>query len=231
MQTVLVVDDDPDMQIILSTILRRAGYSTLTASDGTRALAIAASSRPDLVILDINLPGQSGHAVCKQLRDSDPELGILMLSSLGGVEDKVLALELGADNYITKPVSESELLTRLVAIRRRRSDPASETIQVGLLQLEPSSHRAAFDGTELKLTPTEFKLMALFVRQPARIFERETLWQTVQETGSSTSMSTMDIHVRNLRRKIPSTSPCIKPVHGVGYRLDAQSLSFSRLRR
>lgn len=212
-------------------MLKRAGHSVLSTHDGRTAIEMARSTHFDAVILDINLPGQSGHASCKQLREAHPNLGILVLSSLSNLEDKVLALELGADDFQTKPLPHTQLLARLSTLLRRRQEDQPRTIRVGLLWLEPATYRASLDGQEIKLTPTEFRLLALFAGSPSRVFERETLCRAILGEEPTASPTTVDVHVRNLRRKLSAEKSFIKSVHGIGYRLDAQALesaSFGR---
>lgn len=224
--TVLVIDDDPDIVTILSIMLKQAGHAALSASDGIRGLEAAKACRPDIVILDVNLPGQSGHAVCRQLREFDSSVGIIMLSSLTNTEDKVLALELGADDYLGKPISESEFLARVAMIHRRRGVDRSTTLRIGKLWLDLANHLVTYDARPVALTPTEFRLLTVFARQPGRVFDRDTLCRAIYDSNdcATTGSGSIDIHVRNMRKKVSSETAVIRSVHGVGYRLDVSSL-------
>ena len=219
---VLVVDDDRDFTDVVSISLECAGYSVSAAFDGGSALVLKRTWKPHLIILDLRLPGQSGHAVCREIRRSDPDVGILVVSCMRNEEDKVLALELGADDFLEKPHSNSELLARLKVLSRRSAAMKGDGIlSVGGLILHDASREVYFHSQKLMLTPTEFELLKCFMNSPDRVFDRTHLSARGLGSDESVNERTLDVHVRNLRRKIPSRHPCIVAVRGVGYRLDS----------
>ncbi|MCX3061689.1 response regulator transcription factor [Streptomyces beihaiensis] len=223
---VLVVDDDPTVAEVVAGYLDRSGYAVARAADGPTALARAAARRPDLVVLDLMLPGMDGLEVCRRLRAEGP-VPVIMLTARGDEDDRILGLEVGADDYVTKPFSPRELVLRVGSVLRRsraadRSAPAGP-LAVGALALDPDARRATRDGVELALTIREFDLLAFFLRHPGKAFGREELMRHVWGWDFG-DLSTVTVHIRRLRAKIepdPAAPTLIQTVWGVGYRLDA----------
>ncbi|GAA1080810.1 response regulator transcription factor [Kitasatospora arboriphila] len=227
---ILVVDDDPTVAEVVTGYLRRAGYTVDRAADGHQALAAAAHG-PDLVVLDLMLPGIDGLEVCRRLRATEhgARLPVVMLTAKGDESDRILGLELGADDYVTKPFSPRELVLRVRSVLRRAGAAAAPpsaapapVLASGDMELDPQARRAHRAGVELSLTLREFDLLAFFLRHPGRAFGREELMQQVWgwEFGD---LSTVTVHVRRLREKIeddPAAPRLITTVWGVGYRFD-----------
>ncbi len=222
-----MVDDEPTLLETVGYNLRKAGYEVRTASDGPSGLEAARRERPDLVILDLMLPGFDGFEVCRHLR-RESAVPVLMLSALGEEVDKVVGLELGADDYLTKPFSMRELLARVKALLRRvellRESAAaapSRVIVAGDLRIDLDEHRATLGGRALTLKPKEFDLLAYLARSPGRVHTRETILQHVWDYEYVGDTRTVDVHIRWLREKIeadPSNPKRIETVRGVGYR-------------
>ncbi|MEV6678956.1 response regulator transcription factor [Streptomyces erythrochromogenes] len=225
---VLVVDDDPTVSEVVAGYLERAGFTVDRAVDGPSALGAAARHRPDLVVLDLMLPGMDGLEVCRRLRASGTwahTLPVVMLTARGDEEDRILGLEVGADDYVTKPFSPRELVLRVRSVLRRRSSPnlVDEPLPVvGGLAVDPAARRATRDGSELALTLREFDLLVYFLRHPGQVCDRDRLMREVWgwEYGD---LSTVTVHVRRLRSKIeqdPADPQVIRTVWGAGYRLE-----------
>jgi DNA-binding response OmpR family regulator len=219
---VLVVDDDPTVAEVVTGYLDRAGYTVDRAGDGPAALARAAAHRPDLVVLDLMLPGMDGLEVCRRLRTRGP-VPVIMLTARGDEDDRILGLEVGADDYVTKPFSPRELVLRVESVLRR-ARPASDARQLTAagLRLDPAARHATRDGTELALTLREFDLLAFFLRNPGRAHSREDLMREVWGWDFG-DLSTVTVHVRRLRGKIehdPAQPRLIRTVWGVGYRFE-----------
>ncbi|GAA1921431.1 response regulator transcription factor [Streptantibioticus ferralitis] len=220
---VLVVDDDPTVAEIVAGYLDRAGFAVDRAADGPSAVARAAAARPDLVVLDLMLPGLDGLEVCRRIREQGP-VPVVMLTARGDEDDRILGLEVGADDYVTKPFSPRELVLRVESVLRRAGTPAAPGpwLRSGPLALDPAARRATRDGVELALTIREFDLLAFFLRHPGRVVGREELMHRVWgwEFGD---LSTVTVHVRRLREKVeedPARPKLISTVWGVGYRFD-----------
>jgi DNA-binding response OmpR family regulator len=222
---VLIVEDDATLASVVSRYLQRAGCSTVRASSGTQALASVATSLPDLVLLDVMLPELDGLQVCRTLRSDHPRLPVIMLTALGEVDDRIAGLEVGADDYLTKPFSPRELVLRVQALLRRsgaRAQP-TEPIRVGDIGLDPAARRVTRAGRELNLTVREFDLLAFLLAHPGVAFTRDQLMRAVWG-WSFGDQSTVTVHVRRLREKIeadPTNPKVIQTVWGVGYRLEA----------
>ncbi|MEU9184224.1 response regulator transcription factor [Streptomyces sp. NPDC048484] len=226
---VLVVDDDPTVAEVVSGYLDRAGYLVDRAGDGPSALAGAAAHWPDLVVLDLMLPGMDGLEVCRRLRGRGP-VPVIMLTARGDEEDRVLGLEVGADDYVTKPFSPRELVLRVESVLRRTT-PRAGTRSFGAagLVVDPAARRATKNGAELALTLREFDLLAFFLRHPGRAYSREDLMREVWGWDFG-DLSTVTVHVRRLRNKVEDdpARPClIQTVWGVGYRFDPANPSGS----
>ncbi|MGW1985993.1 response regulator transcription factor [Streptomyces collinus] len=226
---VLVVDDDPTVAEVVAGYLDRAGYAVDRAADGPAALERAAAHRPDLVVLDLMLPGMDGLEVCRRLREHGL-VPVVMLTARGDEEDRVLGLEVGADDYVTKPFSPRELVLRVDSVLRRARpaaprDPGGPYGPCGAagLSIDPAARRATKNGTELALTLREFDLLAFLLRHPGRAFAREELMREVWGWDFG-DLSTVTVHVRRLRGKVeddPARPRLIRTVWGVGYRFDA----------
>jgi two-component system, OmpR family, response regulator ResD len=229
-ERILVVEDDLTVAEVVVDYLRHAGLEPWHAVDGQAALEIAASWRPDLVVLDLMLPGASGLEVCRRLReerDTQAPLPVIMLTALGEESDRVGGLESGADDYVTKPFSPRELTLRVQAVlrRARASDPAAvpQPVRSGALEVDVAARRARRDGQELDLTVREFDLLAFFVLHPGRAFTRAELLEQVWG-WSFGDLSTITVYVRRLRDKVeqePASPAQLKTVWGVGYRWEA----------
>ncbi|WP_323183525.1 response regulator transcription factor [Streptomyces sp. NBC_00091] len=223
---ILVVDDDPTVSEVVAGYLRRAGFAVEEAGDGPAALAAAGRARPDLVVLDLMLPGLDGLEVCRRLRADGP-VPVIMLTARGDEDDRITGLEVGADDYVTKPFSPRELVLRVTSVLRRSRAagrvPAPERLTGAGLSLDPATHRATRDGRELALTLREFDLLAHFLRHPGRAHGREELMREVWGWDFG-DLSTVTVHVRRLRAKVeedPGRPRLIQTVWGVGYRFDA----------
>jgi DNA-binding response OmpR family regulator len=222
-RTVLVVDDEPQIVELARDYLEHAGFAVLVARDGPAALETARRDRPDLVVLDLGLPGLDGLDVTRELR-RDGSIPILMLTARDDELDKLLGLELGADDYLTKPFSPRELVARVKAVLRRADRPvgAGDVIRVGDLMLDVPRMRTEVAGTSVDLTPTEFTLLATLARQPGRIFTRSQLLDALHGVAFESYERAIDSHVKNLRRKLepdPRQPRYVLTVYGVGYRL------------
>ena len=225
MTAVLVVEDERELATLVRRQLEGEGYTTLVAHDGQTALMLAAQAAPDLVILDWMLPGLDGLTVCRRLRDRST-VPILMLTARAEEADRVLGLEVGADDYLTKPFSLRELMARVRAILRRvallrRDDSASDApISLGRLYLDPLARRVAIDGLVLDLTVKEYDLLLLLARHPGRSFSRSYLLDHIWGDAYDGGERTVDTHVVRLRRKLGDIGDKIATVWGVGYRFE-----------
>jgi DNA-binding response OmpR family regulator len=228
---VLVIDDDSTVADVVTAYLERAGMQTVRAGDGAQGLAVAASERPDVVLLDLMLPGVDGLEVCRRLRLNQPGLAVIMLTARGEEQDRVLGLEIGADDYVTKPFSPRELVLRVQALLRRldRGTELATATPAGLVELvdgdlvvDAAGRRVHLAGSEISLTTREFDLLAWFMRHPGQVFTRAELMAAVWgwEFGDE---STVTVHVRRVREKVeaePSQPRRLVTVFGVGYRWD-----------
>jgi len=222
MKTILVVDDEPAIVRLARDYLEHAGYAVLTAADGTAALATIRQRHPDLIVLDLGLPGTDGLDVTREVR-RDSTTPIIMLTARDDELDKLLGLELGADDYLTKPFSPRELVARVRAVLRRAEPQTapSDVIHAGDLTLDVPRMRAEVAGRALDLTPTEFGLLATLAARPGRIFTRSQLLDALRGVTFESYERAIDTHVKNLRRKLepdPRAPRYILTVYGVGYR-------------
>ncbi len=222
MKTILVVDDEPKIATLARDYLEHAGFAVLTATDGPAALTTIRQRRPDLVVLDLGLPGLDGLDVTRELRRTS-SIPIVMLTARDDELDKLLGLELGADDYLTKPFSPRELVARVRAVLRRAERPPdlAETIHAGDVVLDLPRMRAEVGGTAVDLTPTEFQLLATLTARPGRIFTRAQLLDALHGVAFETYERAIDSHIKNLRRKLepdPRRPRYILTVYGVGYR-------------
>jgi DNA-binding response OmpR family regulator len=238
-QRILVVDDDPTVTEVVAGYLDRAGFAVDTAPDGPGALARAAANPPDLVVLDLMLPGIDGLQVCRRLREAGP-VPVVMLTARGDEEDRILGLEIGADDYVTKPFSPRELVLRVASVLRRAGDRGDAgaggagggavggggggVLRGGGITLDPAARTAADTRGPLRLTLREFDLLAHFLRHPGTAFSREELMSRVWGWDFG-DLSTVTVHVRRLRHKVeadPARPRLITTVWGVGYRFDGE---------
>jgi DNA-binding response OmpR family regulator len=224
MKTILVVDDEPKIVQLVRDYLERAGFAVLSAQDGKTALSLARTEKPALLILDLGLPGLDGLDVTRELRKSS-NAPIIMLTARSEETDKLVGLELGADDYITKPFSPKELVARVRVVFRRMevySQPDVETIQAADLTLDVARMQVTAPGREIEpLTPSEFELLALLARSPGRIFTRLQLLDAIHGVAFESYERAIDAHVKNIRRKIekePRQPAYILTVYGVGYK-------------
>ncbi|HEX8753276.1 MAG TPA: response regulator transcription factor [Solirubrobacterales bacterium] len=222
---VLVVDDEPTIVDVVGRYMERAGYETFRAGDGPEALSQAQLHRPDLVVLDVMLPGIDGLEVMRRLQEGPgPRTAVILLTARGEESDRLVGLRDGADDYVVKPFSPAELVARVDAVLRRVAPPPEEEappIEHGPLRIEPASRRVFLDGEELSLTQREFDLLAYLAMRPGRVFSRDQLMEAVWEYPFFTDTSTVTVHVRRLRSKLgddPAEPRFIETVWGVGYR-------------
>jgi phosphate regulon transcriptional regulator PhoB len=219
--TILLIEDEPDILDVVRYNLEQAGYGILAAGDGEEGLALAMSEIPDLVVLDLMLPGLDGIDVCKALREGEQtrDIPVLMLTARRDEVDRVRGLELGADDYVVKPFSPRELVLRVRAILRRSSDAtADERIRIGPLNIDLSEYRAWLDDEPLLLTATEFKLLTTLIDRQGRVQSREALLNDVWGYDYAGYGRTVDTHIRRLREKLGQHDQMIETVRGVGYR-------------
>ncbi|WP_137991429.1 response regulator transcription factor [Streptomyces vilmorinianum] len=220
---VLLVDDDPTVAEVVTGYLERAGFTVDRVADGPAALVAAGARWPDLVVLDLMLPGMDGLEVCRELRTRGP-VPVIMLTARSDEEDRILGLEIGADDYVTKPFSPRELVLRVEAVLRRHAADRrpGPLLRLGGLELDPAGRRAAKDGRPLALTLREFDLLSYFLRHPGQVCDRERLMREVWGWDFG-DLSTVTVHVRRLRGKIeedPARPRLIQTVWGAGYRFD-----------
>jgi two-component system response regulator RegX3 len=223
---VLLADDEPDIVRPLSYALQRAGYDVDAVGDGESALEAARARTYDVVILDVMMPRVSGTDVCRTLR-AESIVPIIMLTARDAEVDRVVGLELGADDYVTKPFSVRELISRISAIQRRReleqaSSVPSTSIVVGGIHIDVARHEVTVDGREVRLTPSEFKLLSLLAQQPGRVYTRAQLLEHLWRSPHIGTARACDVHISNLRRKIerePARPERIVTVREVGYKL------------
>lgn len=227
-KTILVVDDDATIRDVLQLYLKREGFGVLTAADGQTALEKARQDRPDLIVLDLMLPGVDGWEVCRRLR-ADSTVPILMLTARGEEYERILGLGLGADDYVTKPFSPGEVVARIQAIFRRiemarlPTIASGEIIRVGALEIDPVARRVMVHERQVDLSPKEFDLLHFLASHPRQVFSREQLLDQVWGYTYAGETSTVTVHVRHLREKIepdPAQPRFIETVWGVGYRFD-----------
>lgn len=218
---ILIIEDEPPISEVLTYNLEREGYKVQTAFDGREGLRAAQTQRPDLVILDLMLPGLSGLDVCRELRanSATAALPIIMLTAKAEETDQVVGFAMGADDYVTKPFSVKVLLQRVGAILRRASSPEPEVdvLEHGPLRLDKQSYRVTLNGEVIALTPTEFRLLEALMRQPGRAFSRADLMDRVI-IDALVGERTIDVHVKSLRSKLGDAGRYIETVRGIGYR-------------
>ena len=220
-ELILVVDDEPKIARLARDYLEKNGYRVLTAGDGQSALITARREKPDLIILDLMLPNIDGREVCKILR-RESDVPIIMLTALAEEVDQITGLEIGADDYIAKPFSPRALVARIRALLRRTRGgiKTPSIIRIGTLEIDSERYSVTFNGTPIRLTPNEFKLLFILASHSGQTLTREQLLDDLHGAASSIDRS-VDSHIKNLRKKLEaeSDSPSIETVYGVGYRL------------
>lgn len=224
-QTILVAEDDPKTVALIQMYLQRDRYRVQIARDGRQAIDLARSGRPDLVVLDLMLPKVDGFDVCRVLR-AESRIPIIMLTARAGEDDKLMGLDLGADDYVVKPFSPRELVARVRVVLRRLAQEREEPLPqlaCGDLRIDLARHQVDIRGRPVALTPKEFTLLTVLARAPGRVFSREQLLDRVFGTGYDGSERTVDVHMMNLRRKIeqrPDRPEYLHTVFGVGYKFE-----------
>jgi phosphate regulon transcriptional regulator PhoB len=225
---ILIVEDERDVCRLLKFNLEKEGFRVVSASDGSVALAEIRREEPDLVILDLMLPGMDGLEICRQVRRHDryARLPILMLTARSDEADRVVGLELGADDYVTKPFSTREVIARIRALLRRH-EPAPErsAVQRGTLHIDPSAHSVNVGGRKVELSALEFRLLHYLASHPGMVFSRDQLLDRVWGNDRAVTPRSVDVYVRRVREKIepqPQDPAFLQTVHGVGYRFSAE---------
>lgn len=222
MSKILIVEDERELNKVLQAYLSRSGYQTISAFDGNSALDLWRSEKPDLVLLDLNLPGKDGMDIAREIRKVDLT-PIIMVTARVDEVDRLIGLEMGADDYITKPYSPREVVARVKAVLLRASQQKEEPalMQVGRLSIDAPMHVVKIDDNHIDLTPTEFDILTLLVSQPGRVFTRLQLLEAAQGISYEGYERSVDVHIKNLRQKLRAVDPdtnYIETVFGVGYR-------------
>jgi DNA-binding response OmpR family regulator len=218
-QKILLVDDEPEILDICRDYLKASAFEVVTAKDGLQGLSAARREKPDLIVLDLMMPEMDGLDLCREIR-RESNVPIIMLTARVEEVDKLIGLEIGADDYMTKPFSPRELVARVkVVLRRVGGDPAMEVIRVGEVSLDRTHYEIQIGERVLSLTPTEFEIMATLMSQPGRIFSRNQLLNAAHGVAFESYERAIDSHIRNLRRKL-EPAELIVTVHGVGYKFE-----------
>lgn len=225
---VVIIEDERDVSRLLEFNLRGAGFVVTAAGTGADGLAAVRTATPDVIVLDLMLPDQSGYDVCRAIRAdaTTSDIGVLMLTAKGEAEDRILGLEVGADDYVVKPFVVREVVLRVTALANRlaerRARPAAGdpggVLRVGPIELDPVTHDVRITGVPTQLRPLEFKLLQMLVAEPGRVFSREELLEQVWEMRGDINTRTVDVHVRRLRVSLGAAADVIETVHGFGYR-------------
>ena len=223
---ILIIEDERSLIDILSYNLSREGFDVISASDGTEGLRRAQTSAPDVIVLDLMLPGIDGLQICRQLR-SDPKtqgIRIVMLTAKSEEVDEIVGFNMGADDYVAKPFKIKPLISRIKALLRRPAvEPASaEVIAVAGIEVDRTLHTAKLDGEEMLLTPTEFKMLWTMMRRPGRPYSRNELLDNARGEDANALERTIDVHVRSLRQKLGDKGNLVETVRGIGYRFKAE---------
>jgi DNA-binding response OmpR family regulator len=222
-ETILVIDDQKDLAELVDRALVQEGFGVIIAGDGESGLRIAREHRPDLVILDLTMPGIDGLEVCRRLR-ADARLGrmpILVLSARAGEADRVSGLETGADDYVIKPFSARELVARVKALIRRATSPpeARPIIEIGPLKIDLHRHQVSYDRREIPLTAAEFRVVEFLAREPKRVFSRDEIIDGALHSDAAVTERTVDAHIAGIRKKLGDGGDQIETVRSVGYRI------------
>ena len=223
MSRILIVEDDNDIAALIAHYLEKAGYSTEIVADGARALSVARETPPDLVILDLMLPGMNGLEVCRALRFDNRAAGlpILMVTARGEESERILGLDSGADDYVVKPFSPNELMARVRALLRRTTAPAvkERILQCGPISVDVERHAVSHDGDDVRLTAKEFLLLQYLLEHRGRVLSRDRLLSDVWDYQYPGATRTVDVHVRRLREKLPFLEKALVTVQQFGYKL------------
>ncbi len=215
---ILVVEDERRMAELLERTLSEEGHQVVLAGDGPQAFEIASTSPFDVILLDVTLPGMDGKAVARKLREQRNQTPVLMLTARDAAADIVTGLDSGADDYLTKPFSIDVLLARLRAVSRRGAIPRPVCLNAGDLVLDPAGHRVTRNGKPVSLTPREYRLLELLMRNLGRVVSRDTILESVWGAGTDVSENTVEVFVRHLRLKVDTEEPkLIQTVRGFGY--------------
>lgn len=228
---ILVVDDEEALVRLITYNLSKEGFETIAAYDGTSAWRLIEEEKPDLIVLDLMLPGKDGLEICREMRQANITTPIIMLTARDDEIDKVVGLELGADDYVTKPFGVRELIARVKAILRRRvvkvqKDPDESQITAGSFVILPDKYEIYHNGKLLDLTLKEYELLALLLKKQGRVMKREYLLQVLWDTPDSVNSRVLDVHISKLREKIEMDSShpqYIKTIRGVGYKFEEQA--------
>jgi phosphate regulon transcriptional regulator PhoB len=223
-QLIAIVEDEEDIAHLVAVNLEKSGFETRTFSTGASMLKFIEKRLPDLVILDLMLPDMDGLEICKYLRQ-DAEFAsvpVIMLTARTEETDRVLGLELGADDYVTKPFSVRELVARVKAVLRRRAKPdtAQKALTVGTVSIDPARHEVTVAGKPVELTATEFRILALLVSAPGRVFTRDQILDHLWGHEKAVIDRTVDVHIRNLRDKLGKAAGHVRNIRGVGYKVE-----------
>jgi len=220
--SILVVEDEAELRGLLVRGLREEGFETASAATGRQALESAAERTPDAVIMDIGLPDGDGRDVCQALRAAGLEAPILFLTARDALTDRLSGFTAGGDDYVTKPFEFEEIIARLRAMLRRSGGPAETAAQIGGMTLDPVAHAVSSGETTIRLTPTEFRILAALAGRAGEVLRRREIVTTAWPAGASVSENTLDVYIRRLRRKLARLegAPEIETVHGVGYSLE-----------
>ncbi len=225
--SVLVVDDDTDLLALLELKLGKENFKVFTATNGEKGLELVKKKDPDLVILDVNMPEMNGLDVCKNLRmdDSTKSIPIIMLTAKGDEIDRVLGLEFGADDYVTKPFSTRELILRIKGLLKRTQPVAepAEQKNIGVLSINFNDHEVRVKDKPVQLTLTEFKLLSSLIERPGQVKSRDLLLENIWEYGDGVYSRTIDTHIQRLRSKLKEAGKYIETIRGVGYRFQLPS--------
>jgi DNA-binding response OmpR family regulator len=222
MTTILIAEDDELQAELVRRYLEREGYDTVSATDGTTALELARAAAPDLIVLDLMLPGTDGFSVCRALRAEGADMPIVMLTARDTEDDMLTGLELGADDYLSKPYSPRELVTRVRVLLRRRTPPTDRTLSVGPIVIDAARHDVQAHGRPVSLTPGEFQLLTVLAENAGLVLTRAQLLQHLHGSDRFMTERTIDTHMRNIRAKIeedPRSPRLLRTVYGVGYTL------------
>jgi two-component system, OmpR family, phosphate regulon response regulator PhoB len=226
---VVIIEDERDVARLVQFNLKGAGFEVYVAGTGADGLALVENYQPEVVVLDLMLPDQSGYEVCKTIRKQaqTADLGVLMLTAKGEAEDRILGLEVGADDYVVKPFAVREVVLRVTALSNRlaerRARPAQppavrQLVTLGPIELDLVTHDVSIDGAPVALRPLEYKLLSLLLSEPGRVFSREELLDQVWDMRGDVHTRTVDVHVRRLRMSLGTAADLVETVHGFGYR-------------
>ena len=225
-QSVLVIDDAKDLIELVRFNLEKSGFDVVAATDGRAGLSIAAEHAPNIILLDLMMPGMDGLEVCRHLREDSRtrDIPLIMLTARAEEADRIVGLELGADDYITKPFSPRELVARVKAILRRTAvQSAPQLIRQGNLTIDVARHEVTFKGTPVFLTATQFRILQFLASQPGRVVSRERIIDAALGGDTSVYDRTIDVHITSIRKKLGDGGECIQTVRGCGYKLSDQS--------